>query len=122
MLFRSLTTCISTLKRKDRLGERFAKAVVMGIHFARTRREETEKILEALRKREPEASSARYESLARMPIKPYPTPQAVLNAYELCLMKAPEAKELSPLALWDLHYLRDLDDSGFIDGLYSERR
>ncbi len=117
----TLTTCITTLKKKDRLGERFAKAVVMGIHFARTERDKTEKILEGLRKREPEASSARYESLARMPVKPYPTPQAVMNAYELCLMKAPEAKELSPLALWDLHYLRELDDSGFIDGLYAAK-
>jgi hypothetical protein len=22
------------------------------------------------------------------------------------------------MALWDLHYLRQIDDSGFIDGLY----
>ena len=26
---------------------------------------------------------------------------------------------MSPLALWDLHYLRELDDSGFIDQLYA---
>ncbi len=60
----------------------------------------------------------RYASLARMPRKPYPDPQAVINAHELCLMKDSAAKELSPLALWDLHYLRELDHSGFIDGLY----
>ena len=36
-------------------------------------------------------------------------------------MKDPKAKELSPLALWDLHYLRELDDSGFIDQLYAGR-
>jgi hypothetical protein len=90
----------------------------MGIHFARAHREETERILEGLRSREPEAGSVRYESLARMPIKPYPAVDAVANAYELCLMKIPEAKDFSPLALWDTHYLRDLDQSGFIDGLY----
>jgi hypothetical protein len=33
-------------------------------------------------------------------------------------MKAPEAKEISPLALWDLHFLRQLDNSGFINQLY----
>jgi ABC-type nitrate/sulfonate/bicarbonate transport system substrate-binding protein len=113
----TLTTATTALRRKDRLGERMVKAVVMGIHFARRHREETERILEGLRKREPEASSARYESLARMPIRPYPALEAVANAYELCLMKIPEAKAFSPLALWDTHYLRDLDDSGFIDGL-----
>jgi ABC-type nitrate/sulfonate/bicarbonate transport system substrate-binding protein len=114
----TLTTAITALERKDRLGERMVKAIVMGIHFARAHREETERILEALRRREPEAGSVRYESLTRMPIKPYPAVDAVANAYELCLMKIPEAKDFSPLALWDTHYLRDLDQSGFIDELY----
>jgi ABC-type nitrate/sulfonate/bicarbonate transport system substrate-binding protein len=114
----TLTTAITALERKDRLGERMVKAIVMGIHFARAHREETERILEGLRSREPEAGSVRYESLTRMPIKPYPAVDAVANAYELCLMKIPEAKDFSPLALWDTHYLRDLDQSGFIDGLY----
>jgi hypothetical protein len=53
-----------------------------------------------------------------MPKKPYPDPQGVINAYELGCIKAPEAKQVSPLALWDLHYLRELDNSGFIDKLY----
>jgi hypothetical protein len=34
-------------------------------------------------------------------------------------LKAPEAKELSPRVFWDLHFLRQLDNSGFIDRLYS---
>ncbi|HEX9442750.1 MAG TPA: hypothetical protein VGA73_01450 [Candidatus Binatia bacterium] len=114
----TMTTAITALRRKDRLGERMVKALALGIHFARTHREETEKILDGLRKREPEAAGVRYESLARMPAKPYPALEAVANAYELCLMKIPEAKNYSPLALWDVHYLRELDDSGFIDGLY----
>ncbi len=114
----TMTTALTALERKDRLGERMVKALVMAIHFARTRKEETERILDGLRKREPEAASVRYESLTRMPVKPYPTLDAVANAYELCLMKIPEAKAFSPLSLWDTHYLRALDQSGFIDGLY----
>jgi hypothetical protein len=51
--------------------------------------------------------------------KPYPDHEAVANAYKLCCMKNPEAEEQSPLALWDLHYLRRLDNSGFIDKLYA---
>ena len=34
-------------------------------------------------------------------------------------MKAREAEQVSPLKLWDVHYLRELDDSGFIDRLYA---
>jgi ABC-type nitrate/sulfonate/bicarbonate transport system substrate-binding protein len=114
----TMTTATTALKRKDRLGERMVKALVIGIHYAKAHRDETEKILEGLRKRESEAGSVRYESLSRMPIKPYPTMEGIGNAYELCLMKIPEAKNYSPVSLWDLHYLRELDDSGFIDGLY----
>jgi hypothetical protein len=31
------------------------------------------------------------------------------------------AKEISPLAMWDLHFLRQLDNSGFINQLYDGR-
>jgi ABC-type nitrate/sulfonate/bicarbonate transport system substrate-binding protein len=114
----TLTTTLKALNRKDHLGERLVKAMVLGIHFARTRREETERILENLKKRVPEARSVSYNSVAKLLSKPYPDLRAVANAYELCCMKTPEAKEISPLALWDIHYLRELDDSGFIDRLY----
>jgi ABC-type nitrate/sulfonate/bicarbonate transport system substrate-binding protein len=117
----TLTTTIAALERKDRLGERLVKALVMGIHFARTRREETEKILEGLRKKEPQANP-RYEGVAKLLPKPYPDHRAVANAYKLCCMKAPETEGISPLALWDLHELRALDNSGFIDALYGGNR
>ena len=87
-------------------------AQVLGIHFGRTRKEETEKILEGLKRREPEARSVSYNSVAKLAMKPYPDIQAVANAYRLCCMKAPEAKELSPMSMWDLHFLRQLDNSG----------
>jgi hypothetical protein len=98
---------------------RLVKALVLGIHYARSHREETERILAGLRQRVPE-SNATYNSVAKLLPKPYPDHQAIANAYELCCMKEPKAKELSPIALWDLHYLRELDDSGFIDRLYGQ--
>ncbi len=114
----TLTTTMDCLKQKDRIGERLVKALLLGIHYARTNQTETEKILERLRKRVPEAASVTYNSVAKLLAKPYPDMQAIANAYELCCMKAPEARELSPIAMWDIHYLRDLDNAGFIDGLY----
>lgn len=115
----TITTSLDRLREVDRLGERLVKAMVLGIHYARTRREDTELILEGLRKRVPEAARVGYQSVQRMPPKPYPDPQGIANAFELCLMKDPAAKDVSPLALWDLHYLRELDHSGFIDALYA---
>jgi ABC-type nitrate/sulfonate/bicarbonate transport system substrate-binding protein len=112
----TLTTSYTVLHKKKQLGERLVKALVLGIHFAKKKRDRTEKILENLSKKKGE--SFQYRSLERMPNKPYPDPQGVINAYELGCIKAPEAKQVSPLALWDMHYLRELDNSGFIDKLY----
>jgi ABC-type nitrate/sulfonate/bicarbonate transport system substrate-binding protein len=113
----TLTSTIPNLQRKDRLAERLVRALVLGIHYGRTNARETEAMLTDLRRRVPE-SNATYNSVAKLLAKPYPDHRAILNAYELCCMKDPKAKELSALALWDLHYLRELDGSGFIDRLY----
>lgn len=50
-------------------------------------------------------------------IKPYPTAEALANTHAIATLEYPEAKEVNPLALWDLHYIKELDDEGFIDGL-----
>lgn len=116
----TLTSTLANLKRKERLAERLVKALVLGIHYARSHSEETERILGGLRRRVPEAGNVTYNAVAKLLPKPYPDHQAVANAYELCCWNDPKARELSPLALWDLHYLRELDDSGFIDRLYAK--
>jgi ABC-type nitrate/sulfonate/bicarbonate transport system substrate-binding protein len=115
----TLTSSLNTLQKKAGLAERLVKAQVMGIHFARSRRGETEKILDGLRRRVPEAKNVAYRSVAKLLPKPYPDHEGVANAYKLCCLKSPETEEMSPLALWDLHYLRELDNSGFIDALYA---
>ena len=97
----TITTSFNALEAKDRLGERLVKALVMSIHYAKTHPED--------------AVAAR---LARLPEKPYPSLQAIMNAYELCCMQHPDAANMDPSALWDMHYLRSLDNSGFIDSLY----
>jgi hypothetical protein len=115
----TLTSTTANLKRKERLGERLVKALVLGVHFARTRRAETERILEGLKQREPLAGRVSYNSVAKLQPKPYPDLGGITNAYTLCCLKDPVAKERSPVALWDMHCLRELDDSGYIDRLYN---
>jgi hypothetical protein len=55
-------------------------------------------------------------------IRPYPTPQAIANSYEIATIEYPAAKGLNPLSLWDLHWVKALDDAGFIDGLVQRTR
>ena len=54
-------------------------------------------------------------------MKPYPTLEGIQSAYELCCLQYEETKAIQPTALWDLHYLRELELSGFIDELIQEQ-
>ena len=48
----------------------------------------------------------------------YPSLEAISNVFQLALRRNPEIEGFNPLALWDTHYLRELDDSGYIKHLY----
>lgn len=50
--------------------------------------------------------------------KPYPHPLAVWNVYNLDVAHDPNVNFIEPFEIWDTSYLRQIDDSGFIDGLY----
>ena len=53
---------------------------------------------------------------AMLQVKPYPTVEAIVNTNEIAAREYAGAVE-NPLALWDLHWLKELDDEGFIDEL-----
>src|SRR5205823_1931759 len=46
--------------------------------------------------------------------KPYPLPGTIQNVYDLDVDKDPAMNDVGPMEPWDLHYLRGIDDSGFI--------
>jgi hypothetical protein len=52
--------------------------------------------------------------------KPYPSPAGVANTYEIGCAEWPGAAGINPLTLWDLHWIKQLDDEGVIDTLMSE--
>ncbi|MEE8306787.1 MAG: hypothetical protein V3R81_05940 [Gammaproteobacteria bacterium] len=49
--------------------------------------------------------------------KPYPTPQAISNTHEIAILDFADAAGLNPLSLWNLRWVKELDDEGFIDTL-----
>lgn len=56
-------------------------------------------------------------------VKPYPTPEGIINSHEISTDEWPAGKSLeNPLTLWDLHWLKQLDDEGFIDHLITEMK
>jgi hypothetical protein len=56
------------------------------------------------------------ESLERAP---YPSIEAIQNVFALAVKRDPEIKEFNPLILWDLHYVKEIDDSGYVRRLYA---
>jgi hypothetical protein len=60
-----------------------------------------------------------YESLVgAFEPKLYPSLEAIANVYQEGVRLDKDAAKINPLELWDLHFLRKLDDTGFIAGLY----
>ena len=120
------TTMSSGRKFVDRhpdVVERFLKGTCQGIAYFKTHRQESIKIIQERYTHEGEldleAATELWESISRiLSRKPYASFEAVGNVYELAKRKDPAAAQVEPMSLWDYHYLRKIDDSGFIDGLY----
>jgi ABC-type nitrate/sulfonate/bicarbonate transport system substrate-binding protein len=121
----TLTTTMTFVKSHEEEIRRLIRGFVDTIHFFLTRKEETMKILKnhlpaALGIKTDAELAALYgewaESLER---KPYPSMDAMANVFQLALRRNPEVEGYNPVAMWNTHYLRELDDSGYIDKLYS---
>jgi len=103
----------------------FLKALIEAIHFFKTRPEEVVRILKKnLSSHYGLEEEEYYVHLQRewarlLSRKPYPLPSAIQNVYDLDVGKDPTMKAIGPMEPWDLHYLRTIDDSGFIDRLYA---
>jgi hypothetical protein len=48
----------------------------------------------------------------------FPSLDAISNVYQEAIRQDKDAAKVNPMELWDLHALRRIDDSGFIDQLY----
>jgi ABC-type nitrate/sulfonate/bicarbonate transport system substrate-binding protein len=103
--------------------DRFLKGFCEGIAYFKTHRKESIKIIQNRYKLEgdldDEAATHLYGDIAKiLQAKPYASVQAISNVYELAKRQNSAAEKIEPMSLWDFHYLRKIDDSGFIDNLY----
>jgi LysM repeat protein len=100
------------------------KAYVEGIHYYKTHRKESLAILEKyLKTTDPEALREVYEDigLALVPEKPYPTLKGIQIMLQELAVTEPKAKSSRPEQFVDMSFVKELDSSGFIDGLYKSK-
>lgn len=121
--------CLSQFaKENPGLLRDYVKAVIHALCLMMLRREEALEIvsqgpMRRMKIQDRSELARQFDSIAAgLKIRPYPTPQAIANTYEIATFEYPGAKGLNPLALWDLHWVKELDDEGFIDSLIREMR
>jgi hypothetical protein len=118
--------CLSSfaLESSDLLRD-YVRAVIHALCLMTLRRDEALEIardepMKRMKLASQEELKRQFDAIANgLKIRPYPIPQAVANTFEIALASHPEARGLNPMALWDLHWVKRLDDEGFIDSLCS---
>jgi ABC-type nitrate/sulfonate/bicarbonate transport system substrate-binding protein len=110
----------SLLKNYPNFVLRTMRAMVRGIHFFKTRREDTHKILaKFLGTRDPEALEESWRYGADMPAKPYPVDSAVQAVINHLAEGDPKYAKFKPGEFIEAGPLAELDKSGYIDRLYA---
>jgi ABC-type nitrate/sulfonate/bicarbonate transport system substrate-binding protein len=117
----ALVTSRALIKSKPQLVRSALKAFVESIHYYKTQRKEGLAILQKyLKDNEPEALAETYEAigLTLLPEKPYPTLRGIQLMLGEMAGKDPKAANARPDQFVDASFVKELDSSGFIDGLY----
>ena len=120
----TLTTTTSWVKSHPQEMRLLTKGLVDAIHFFLTQKQPTLEILKEhatpiLKLQSDQEVETLYDEWAQsLERKPYPNLEAIANVFALAVRRDPEIAGYNPLALWNTHFVRELDDSGYIDKLY----
>lgn len=118
----TLTTTMDFVRRNEDSIRLLMRGLVEGIHFFLTQKNQTKKILAGAAnlglQNDQEVETLCEEWSQYLERKPYPNLAAIANVFALAVRLTPEIEGFNPLSLWNTHYIRELDDSGFIDTLY----
>jgi len=128
IFFMTISSSAKMVNERPDVVKRVLKSVLEGIAYFKINRHETIKILMAKHKKEGDLDQAMaalvYDDLApRLEPKMYPSLGAVYNVYQEALKqdeKNGDAAKIHPLALWNVNFLREIDDTGFINDLYKD--
>jgi hypothetical protein len=115
--------CLSEFAReKSDLLSDYTKAVIHAVCLMILRKDEALEIvaqepMKRMKITEGRELERQYDSIVKLlQLKPYPTPTAIANTFEIAAAEF-GAADINPLTLWDLHWVKELDDNGFIDNL-----
>ena len=128
IFFMTISSSAKMVTERPDVVKRVLKSVLEGIAYFKQNKHETIKILMAKHKKEGdldlEMATKVYDDLApRLEPQALSEPGAVYNVYQEALKqdeKNGDAAKIHPLALWNMNFLREIDDTGFINKLYKK--
>lgn len=121
--FTTISSSSTFIAKHPDIVERFLKGLMEGVHYFKTHPAESTKIIQRLYMDEGELADDEagflYRDINRL-LEPklYPSMQAISNVYQEAIRQNKDARKVNPMELWDMHHLRQIDDSGFVRDLY----
>jgi hypothetical protein len=109
-------------RQKCAVLKNYVKAVIHGICWMKHHKQEAMKVvtgepMQRMKISDVHEMEKHFDAIVgKLQIKPYPTLQALAATYEIACEEY-GAQGLNPLALWDMHWVKELDDEDFIDTL-----
>jgi NitT/TauT family transport system substrate-binding protein len=101
---------------------RYVKSQIEAVHRIKTDQETGKKVLvKYLGHQDKEIQESRYDYISaddKLPPKQYPTLEGIKNILEPLAETDPKAKAAKPEDFVDIRFIKELDESGFIDELY----
>ncbi len=118
----TVTTLRQTVAKRPELIENFLRTLIDGIHVFKTNRT---KSLAVMKKNLLGTSDEMLEETYRyttavLEQQPYPSLEVIKSGLEILSLQFPQAKQTDPNPLVDPSFVRKLDQSGFIAGLYKK--
>lgn len=119
VLSSGVVTTKSFIKREEETVRRFMRSIVEGIHYYRTHKSRSIDIMSKYMKvADPRLIEIGYDFNAQTyRQKPYPFIQGIQLVLEQLAQTNPAAKTAEPDRFIDARFVKELDDSGFIDRL-----
>ena len=120
--FTTISSSARFVQKHPLLVDRFLKGVIEGVHFFKTERERSIKVIQERYVKEGQMNweQAVYvwqNTVSMLEPRLYPSMTSIANVYEEAKRSDKDAHKINPMALWDLHHVRHIYDTGFIDRL-----
>lgn len=116
-----IATTTAFLRESRPVVEQFFKGFLEGVHYAKTHREESVRLIrEFLNLKEQAEAEETYRVIIQeiQPQKPYPLKEGIETVLRIVEKTVPKAKNAKPEDLTDDSVMKKIDESGFIDNLY----